>query len=828
MNTKLFLLMVFITLSASAIVIKQVFPTTDELIEDIATTSISYPKVKRFDNKNFVIAFFDDSASKIGFQIYDQVGRKIGTNVAIGPASSSVYKRYLEVIPGNLFITAINNAGDIEAFIYNYNGIFQSQFAVNSDMMGVYDSVDVLRLTNGNLVFVWTKLTTAIYYRVFDSNGNNLGSSIMVDDLISVKCSPSLKPGTGSSFMLCWRKNVGIFDSIYCRYHNEAGALGAGNVLIDSFISSSRDSFSLTIEKLNNGNYVLAYSICPSVCSVYFSIITPAGASVILQKNVNTVSPVLDNKAPEVAALSGGGFVITYSGQQAPGGDYNAYKQIYDQSGNAVGSLLKSHFYDPTDPFPSVTGIDNDGYIITWTSVNQATPSSNNDNYFNIWYPDEINVTCSNFSIVLPTSSSAALDFTSHISDDYMDELHVKFSILPSSGTVKLTSNGSTAVVNTGYMHDILVYNSSSTHGTFSITYTAVDYFTNISPSCTVNISVCYPSCQTCTSVGTAGDHLCTSCRSGYFSLGSSCFLPCPSSFGGSYYYPNTAANTCIQCSSPCDQCTGANECVTCANGYLLVDDLTTNNCQVTCPVGYYKLGNTCKKCDPDCTACFDSASQCTSCISAMFYYSSTNQCMTACPSGYFGNGQHTCVTCKDNNQFNFDSGCVTKCPDSYIPDTDNYCKKCIGYMYQNTCYTSCPEGTFTNKASQTCYTCTDINMITFNRACISSCPDGYLLTNNTCETCSSRGKCPVEAKPDKNEKDKAEDPVTIAKEEDIKEIIVPTNAVCLKTSCLNDGICLIRYNKVRCTCTEKFVGDICQFIKETFNYDEYIRILMI
>lgn len=93
----------------------------------------------------------------------------------------------------------------------------------------------------------------------------------------------------------------------------------------------------------------------------------------------------------------------------------------------------------------------------------------------------------------------------------------------------------------------------------------------------------------------------------------------------------------CINCPSSCQSCVLDNECQICENNYYL--DQNSKKCIADCGVGYFAndLNHTCDKCDKTCNGCFGkSNSECFSCLPGYGLYN--DSCLTRCPNGTFLN----------------------------------------------------------------------------------------------------------------------------------------------------------------------------------------------
>jgi VCBS repeat-containing protein len=73
-----------------------------------------------------------------------------------------------------------------------------------------------------------------------------------------------------------------------------------------------------------------------------------------------------------VAGLTDGGFVATWASSGQDGSGYGIYCQRYDASGNAVGAEFRINTYTPSwQIFSSVAGLTDGGFVATWSSAGQ-------------------------------------------------------------------------------------------------------------------------------------------------------------------------------------------------------------------------------------------------------------------------------------------------------------------------------------------------------------------------------------------------------------------------------------------------------------------------
>ncbi len=153
----------------------------------------------------------------------------------------------------------------------------------------------------------------------------------------------------------------------------------------------------------------------------------------------------------------------------------------------------------------------------------------------------------------------------------------------------------------------------------------------------------CPPGCEVCSS-----ESACTGCSEGLLRQGLSCVAECGSPLFRNYQTRScdpcphlyraddqschlacpalsyqTSGSQCASCQPPCQQCSGANACVTCEQGLLLLGQ----QCLGLCPTGYFDQASECRGCPLNCDIC--NKDGCLACSAGHFLEASL--CMDTC-----------------------------------------------------------------------------------------------------------------------------------------------------------------------------------------------------
>ena len=200
----------------------------------------------------------------------------------------------------------------------------------------------------------------------------------------------------------------------------------------------------------------------------------------------------------------------------------------------------------------------------------------------------------------------------------------------------------------------------------------------------------------------------CITCDNTTYYLNNSCYTTCPS------YYTNqtTPSRVCVSCPSNCLSCpVSTTVCSQCASPYFIFSyNSSFSVCVNQCPQLYYKLNQTCLACVWPCITC-NSSTSCLSCSAG--YYLANNYCYPC---------QKSCLTCSGSTALD----CLT-CISNYILK-NGVCQKM-----------SCGDTQYVD-STLGCLNCSSnfANSLTCLSTGPLTCQPGYLLTNNSCGTCTT------------------------------------------------------------------------------------------
>ncbi|HVI92115.1 MAG TPA: calcium-binding protein, partial [Dongiaceae bacterium] len=234
---------------------------------------------------------------------------------------------------------------------------------------GIVDSA-VTTFSNGSHLYIW-KSGTALQGTIVDTSGN-VGAVLSLGATGGWSSAAALPNG---NFVVASISGTSLVVSQY----TTAGALVASKTTALGSDVSWNDPVYINhpnIAVLPNGNYAVTWSSTgidaanTGVGVQIFDATTGQSISSVITANTTTAtyqsSPDIAMLQPS-ASLPTGGFVVAWSTNQA--GKWDIYAQMFDASGNKVGAggqlpvstIAGYNLYEP-----SVTGLSNGGFVVTW------------------------------------------------------------------------------------------------------------------------------------------------------------------------------------------------------------------------------------------------------------------------------------------------------------------------------------------------------------------------------------------------------------------------------------------------------------------------------
>lgn len=229
-------------------------------------------------------------------------------------------------------------------------------------------------LSDGGWVVAWQSIADyRVHLQQYDSDGNPVGSETSVSGSRPVYPNYDALGLVGlpdGGWLVTWSSSTGTTkDIMQQRFGSNGTELGAA-VTVNTVTATQEDYSTVTALKGPSGGWVVAWSSAvrnDPAADVFIQLFDADGNKVGGNIRVGPVDSLEQNR-PRVAALSDGGFVVTWHSKTEANG-YDVYQQRYDSNGIAVGENgLVSKTTAGWQDEPSVTGLSDGGWVVTWNS----------------------------------------------------------------------------------------------------------------------------------------------------------------------------------------------------------------------------------------------------------------------------------------------------------------------------------------------------------------------------------------------------------------------------------------------------------------------------
>ncbi|HXH46288.1 MAG TPA: Ig-like domain-containing protein [Bradyrhizobium sp.] len=252
-----------------------------------------------------------------------------------------------------------------------------SEFLVNSQTVGNQSSSNVTSLANGNFLVTWQDQMGdnsgyGIKAQIFAADGSRIGSEFLVNSLtFSHQSAPTAAGLASGGFVVTWQHPSG--DSGNDKQSDvEAQIFAADGTRIGPEFTVNTQRYgsqgSPAVTGLSNGNFVVTWGSDIDRGGAKAQIFAADGSAVGAEFFVKS-RPFEGHYGPEITSLANGGFVVTWSEQHAPGdaSGLGVVAQIFAADGSRVGLEFLVNTQTPsTQTRPTITGLANGGFVITW------------------------------------------------------------------------------------------------------------------------------------------------------------------------------------------------------------------------------------------------------------------------------------------------------------------------------------------------------------------------------------------------------------------------------------------------------------------------------
>jgi hypothetical protein len=256
-----------------------------------------------------------------------------------------------------------------------------SEFRVNTYTTKTQANPSAAALSGGGFVVTWQSdgqdgSGYGVYGQIFTGSGNPTGNEFPVNTYTnSSQGWPSVAGSSGGGFVVTWhsREQDGSDYGVYGQIFNSSGNKTGPEFPVNTYTTGSQ--YYPSAAALSGGGFVVTWmdSIREDrYHGVYGQVFDSSGTKVGGEFRVNTYTPS-DQWRPSAAGLSGGGFAVAWESSPAQDGSgYGIYGQVFDSSGTKVGGEFRVNTYRADNQsWPSAAGLSGGGFVVAWESYGQ-------------------------------------------------------------------------------------------------------------------------------------------------------------------------------------------------------------------------------------------------------------------------------------------------------------------------------------------------------------------------------------------------------------------------------------------------------------------------
>jgi hypothetical protein len=250
------------------------------------------------------------------------------------------------------------------------------EFRFNNRGVNSQQQPSIARLSDNGLVAAWAsngqdRSGYGIYARRYNAAGTKLGNEFLVN---TTTVGNQLQPATAGltdGFVITWLSGHqdGSGGGIYGQRYDNAGVKADSEFPVNTYTASNQSLPS--VAGLAGGGFVVAWVSQEQDkwgLGVYAQRYDIAGKAAGKEFRVNTTT-TMGQSQPSVAALTGGGFVVTWQSNGQDGRGLGVYGQRYDSTGLKAGTQFRVNTTTAMDQSqPSVAGLSDGGFVATWQS----------------------------------------------------------------------------------------------------------------------------------------------------------------------------------------------------------------------------------------------------------------------------------------------------------------------------------------------------------------------------------------------------------------------------------------------------------------------------
>jgi Ca2+-binding RTX toxin-like protein len=374
------------------------------------TTALSQTEssITTLVNGRFVVTWTDwsggggDPGIAVRGQVFNANGTKSGGEFLVNTTTAGTQDEsaVTALSDGRFVVTWTDQSrtgGDtsidaVRGQIFNANGTKSGgEFLVNTTATASQSDSGVAALSNGGFVVTWTDSSAtggdtsgaAVRGQIFNASGGKSGGEFLVNTTTAAaQDESSVTTLANGRFVVTWTdfSKSGADtsgDAVRGQVFNANGTRSGGEFLVNA--TTVDFQYTSDVTALDDGRFVVTWADQSrtggdlSGFAVRGQIFNANGGKSGGEFLVNT-STVANQFENSVAALSGGRFVVTWTDRFQTGSNYYSaiYAQVFSPDGSRSGDEFQVSTLDEGRRDSSVTVLDNDRFVVSWTDFQSA------------------------------------------------------------------------------------------------------------------------------------------------------------------------------------------------------------------------------------------------------------------------------------------------------------------------------------------------------------------------------------------------------------------------------------------------------------------------
>jgi Ca2+-binding RTX toxin-like protein len=368
-------------------------PGTGELrVNPVTDGAQLAPSVAALADGGFVVGWETAYQQGVNWGLYarhyDTRGIPEETAIRLDPAGSShPWQVDLTGLPDGGFLATWTTLGEDElgwtvvARRFDPSGTaLGGTFQVNSGAGGDQLDPRAATLADGGFVLAWTSHDQdgefrGVYAHRYGSDGLPVGAELQVNTCTAdSQFAPSVAGLGDGGFVVVWTSygQDGSAGGVYGRRFDAIGSAPGGEFRVNTATAGQQDAPAAA--GVADGGFVVAWASdsqdggTPGLFARRFN---AQGDPLGPQFRVNTRTDGHQDD-PDIAALPGGGFVVTWTAYRPDGTGFDVFLRRYDADGTPVTGEVTANTHPPgTQDKPCLAALNDGGFVAAWTSDEQ-------------------------------------------------------------------------------------------------------------------------------------------------------------------------------------------------------------------------------------------------------------------------------------------------------------------------------------------------------------------------------------------------------------------------------------------------------------------------